>query len=393
MSDKHACQRLRYIFVETPDGWTLTLSDGPLIAAKSRANRLPFAVLLLFFRAHGRFPRAQNEIKHDTLADVARQLGIGSAPAKFPDVSGRTAERHRAEIRTLLGFREVTVADGEVLTEWLRDHAIGENRGIDWLAGELEQRCRGMKIEPPAADRSERIVRAALHAYDDRFCGEIYDRLPSATRTRLDALLSPATVEPKAAENDDPDDHIPAVLMYVCSDPGEPSVNSLQAELAKLDLIRKLDLPANLFDHARPHEVVRYCQRVAVEAPYELRRHAEPFRLTALAAFAHLRGRSLTDGLVDLLIETVHRIGAHAERKVDRELLDDLKRVTGKQNILFELADASLAHPDGVVREVVFPIASEQILRDLVKEWKATGPRDSKTLILGRPFKAPKHFT
>jgi hypothetical protein len=41
---------------------------------------------------------------------------------------------------------------------------------------------------------------------------------------------------------------------------------------------------------------------------------------------------------------------------------------------------ASLAQPDGVVRELVFPVASEQTLRDLVKEWKATLKRfsDSK---------------
>ena len=45
----------------------------------------------------------------------------------------------------------------------------------------------------------------------------------------------------------------------------------------------------------------------------------------------HLRGRELTDDLVDLLIETIHHIGARAERRVERELLDDLKRVTGKQ--------------------------------------------------------------
>jgi Domain of unknown function (DUF4158) len=61
--------------VEAPDGWKLTPADEPLIAAKSRANRLPFAMLLLFFRAHGRFPRAQQEIDPDTVADVARQIG------------------------------------------------------------------------------------------------------------------------------------------------------------------------------------------------------------------------------------------------------------------------------------------------------------------------------
>ncbi len=61
----------------------------------------------------------------------------------------------------------------------------------------------------------------------------------------------------------------------------------------------------------------------------------------------HLRGRTLTDDLVDILIETIHRIGARAERRVDRELLDALKRVAGKQNLLFDLAGAALEKPDG----------------------------------------------
>jgi hypothetical protein len=81
--------------------------------------------------------------------------------------------------------------------------------------------------------------------------------------------------------------------------------------------------------------------------PGRARRHPNAARITWLAAFVYLRARSLTDDLVDLLIETIHQIGARAERKVERELLDDLKRVTGKQNLLFELADVTLAQPDG----------------------------------------------
>lgn len=150
--------------------------------------------------------------------------------------------------------------------------------------------------------------------------------------------------------------------------------------MAKLELIRGLDLPADLFDRASPRDVERCRQRVSVEVPRDLRRHPDAARLTGLAAFVYLRARSLTDDLVDLLIETIHQIGARAERKVERELLDDLKRVTGKQNLLFELADATLAQPDGVVRDVVFPVVGEQTLRDLVKEWKATGPTYRVTL-------------
>jgi TnpA family transposase/Asp-tRNA(Asn)/Glu-tRNA(Gln) amidotransferase A subunit family amidase len=68
------------------------------------------------------------------------------------------------------------------------------------------------------------------------------------------------------------------------------------------------------------------------------------------------------------------------ERRVDRELLDELKRVSGKQNLLFDLAGAALEQPDGIVRDVVFPVVGEQTLRDLVKEAKATGPSYRTTL-------------
>ena len=73
-------------------------------------------------------------------------------------------------------------------------------------------------------------------------------------------------------------------------------------------------------------------------------------------------------------------MGARAERRVDRELLDELKRVSGKQNLLFDLAGAALEQPDGIVRDVVFPVVGEQTLRDLVKEAKATGPSYRTTL-------------
>jgi len=76
---------------------------------------------------------------------------------------------------------------------------------------------------------------------------------------------------------------------------------------------------------------------------------------------------------VTLLIQIVHRIGARAERRVESAYINDLKRVAGKTRILYRIADAALEHPDEPVREVVFPIANEQTLRDLVAEYKAQG--------------------
>ena len=359
--------------------WTLTQANQLLVMAKSRANRLGFAVLLLFYRAYRRFPNASTEIEPDAVDQVARQIGIDVSHDGF-NTAARTWKRHRAEIRALFGYREATVADAEALEEWLRDQAAVVGAVPDHLAARLEARCREILIEPPSADRVDRIVRAAIHGHDERLYASVRDRLTSATRDRLEALLRPAISPEGSSDGDGLLETAPVLLLPLRGDPGRPSLAGVQAELAKLELVRQIGLPADLFDHVLPHELDRYRSRVAVEAPHELRRHPEAARLTWLAVFVHRRGRELTDNLVDLLIETIHHIAARAERRVDRELLDDLKRVTGKQNLLFELAGAALDRPDGIVREVMFPVVGEQTLRDLVKEWKATGPTYRTTL-------------
>jgi len=352
----------------------LAPGDYAMVMAKSRENRLAFATWLMLFRDHGRFPRGPSDLETVDVAGLARQIEVTVPADGGWLLAERTAKRLRTEIRARFGFREATVADAETLTAWLRDHVAAEAGGqIEPLIERLEARCRELAIEPPSAERVERIARTALRAHEERFHADIYARLSPAIRGRLDELLGSADGEGVTGS-------APAALLTLRGNPGRPSLSSMQEELAKLDLIRRMALPADLFDHASARDLERCRRRVAVEAPYELRRHPDAARITWLAAFVYLRARSLTDDLVDLLIETVHRIGARAERKVERELLDDLKRVGGKHNLLFELADATLAQPDGVVRDVVFPVVDEQTLRALVKEGKATGPTYRTTL-------------
>src|ERR1700722_4900044 len=50
--------------------WMLPLPDQTLVMTKSGANRLPFAVLLLFYRLHGRFPTTPEEIDEAAVARI-----------------------------------------------------------------------------------------------------------------------------------------------------------------------------------------------------------------------------------------------------------------------------------------------------------------------------------
>jgi hypothetical protein len=136
--------------------WTLTSADHALITVKSRANRLGFAVLLLFFRERGRFPRSRSEIDRRKVGVVAQQIDVPAPVGDEPNLSGRTAERHRAEIRNLFGYREATVADAEALEDWLGDQVAAVGAAPEHLVARLEARCReidtGGEFPSAAAD-------------------------------------------------------------------------------------------------------------------------------------------------------------------------------------------------------------------------------------------------
>src|SRR3954467_12582839 len=112
-------------------------------------------------------------------------------------------------------------------------------------------------------------------------------------RAALDALLQAPVAEGGggAGEDTEPEGQAPAPLIHLRAGPGRASVASLRDELARLDAVRRLALPAALFADWGSAELEAARQRVAVEAPYELRRYPDATRLAWLAAYVHLRGR------------------------------------------------------------------------------------------------------
>jgi hypothetical protein len=358
---------------ELVEHWSVVSEDWLLIEPKQSATRLGFTVLFKFFQYAGYFPRAPQDVPLTVVDYLAQQVGAPTDTWAQYDWDSRTIERHRAQIRQHLGFREATVVDGETLVTWLCAQILPTTRRPDHLKEAVAQRCRDLRIEPPTPERLDRLIRSAVHREDTRVGTGILRRLSATTQGQLEALLGSA--ETPAA---DPDVSAPTLerarLQELRADPGRATLDNLFQEIAKLERIRALQLPPALFDDMAPTVLQTYRQRVAVEEPYELRRHTVPLRMTLLAAFCLLRGRELTDILVDLLLELVHRLGAKAERMVEKALVDDLKRVHGKTGMLYRVAEASLDHPTGVVHEVIFPVVSEATLRDLVNEWNAAGP-------------------
>jgi len=116
---------------ELIERWTLIGDDLERMASKRSAAKLGFALLMKFFAAHGRFPCGHSELPSAALEFVAKQLRVPASDQGFYDWSGRSIERHRAEIREALGFRECSVADADKLTDWLVTKVTQSERRAD----------------------------------------------------------------------------------------------------------------------------------------------------------------------------------------------------------------------------------------------------------------------
>jgi hypothetical protein len=151
-------------------------------------------------------------------------------------------EYHRARIRFLLGFREATLADRAAATSWLTEQAGNFDRHTERMTEALLERYRSQKIEPLAPDVIERMVHSALQAYDSNLYETVWQRTSLGARARLMALLLPARVAPEPEA-----EWVPAVLQELRADAGPVSMETIEQELDKLDRVRAIGLPQDLF--------------------------------------------------------------------------------------------------------------------------------------------------
>lgn len=228
----------------------------------------------------------------------------------------------------------------------------------DRLAAAVATRCRQVKVRSPSSGQIERVVASALRQFEAVFCQRTVERL-GPTAQRLQDLVT----EAKGTRG--------GLLTELKADPGQTSLDTLLREIDKLTAVPTLGLPTDLFADASEKLVAAWRARAARSWPANLRAAPAEVRLTLVAALCWVRQTEITDALVDLLINLVHKVNTRAERRVERELTEDLRRVRGKEGILFRLAEAAVEHPDELVRSVLYPAVGENTLRELVKEAKA----------------------
>lgn len=334
---------------ELEEKWSLTPEETDLVYGKSGINQLGFAILLRFFCLEGKFPESIMDIPKQAIDYLTQLLKAKASSLSTYNFKGRSSKRHRAEIRAFTGFKKATLNDGRLAQTWILENILTGEQSEQFLLEALQSWFRERHIEPPTLERQKRLLKAALRHYESRFFHSISKKLSIECKHNLDAFLFSA-----------PENFEKVTFNALKEDCGSVGTDSFLFEIEKLKRIESLRLPSHLFDKFSSKFLTPYRNRVTTESIREIRRHPEAIRYTLVALFCWHRQREIKDNLIDLLIQITHRIHARAERKMIQRLIREIRKIHGKDALLYRVAEASLKKPNGLVREVVYPVVGEQ---------------------------------
>jgi hypothetical protein len=148
--------------------------------------------------------------------------------------------------------------------DWLYKSVLFQDHDLEHLVETVYRPFREMKIVPPTPERIERLIRTAIHTYEEQFFQATLDKLPAAFLSNLDSLVDSIAFLDDDQDGSSSDEGLLS-FQELKADPGKLGVESVLREVSKLRTIRNLELPYDLFRDIPLKVLTKYRQRTATE--------------------------------------------------------------------------------------------------------------------------------
>lgn len=339
--------------------WSLSFDDIKRIETVHRSSRIWFAFQFCFFREWARFPSRSGDVEADVLQYLAEQLGVVAPKVEDFRFGHVTSRRHRREILRLFGIRRASDRDRQRLRDDLATLFQKHFGKIDEQVTFAYCHSREAGFFVPSDKIMERLVRGARHDGTQSLLVKIVEGLSADTRQKLEVSLG----DPKSATG----------FLSLKADAGAATLESILKGCARLRFVEGLDLPFQALADVDPALVQRLSHRVQRENAAEMRRHDDTRRLGMFALYLMHRRALMIDGLVDLLLEIVHRMQTRSRRRVIQSIARDIEKVHGKEQLLVDLCTAAVEDPKGSVLEVIYPVVGVAKLKAVIEEDRVKG--------------------
>lgn len=291
-------------YIET-DSFALDSEEFHFVQSKPFKTRLPFAVMLKFFRLENRFPINGDNISSEMTQVISLQLNAKLTLLDKHDWENRTSERFRQEIRKYFGYRQATIDDSERLIDWLIAHVLPDAPTIPQSCEKANQFFRENKLECFTPRELERYVWSASHQYERRVLSNVFSQLSMEAINLIDSLLNDVVA---GTETDVTDDILDIKLRHIKKDIAGAKLKNVAFEIDKINRIRSISLPVNLLDTFSRKLLQKYYMRIMAELPSNIKGHDPEVRYATMAAFLYIRSQLLTDNLADVLTQLIQKL-------------------------------------------------------------------------------------
>ena len=343
--------------------WTLSFEDVGFIETLPTKICVESALQLCSVRLSGRFIEDWATVDDEILTYVASQVGL-AADRPQRAFSNRTARRYRLTVAGYLGLSRSRPRHRVALETWLRETVCPSGGSVSEMLESSFQWFRDRRLLPPATGSLARQVRAARHGFLNDLLAHVARQLSPGTAAALDASLEDARGK--------------CGFQRLKNDVGAATLDNILDAAGRLSFIRGLDLPFWAIAGIDPSWIKMLVRRVEAETPFEMKRRARVKCHGLLAIYLMSRRSQLIDGLVDMLIEIIHRIGTKSRRKVIGKIAADIEKVHGKERLLVDMATAAVDDPLGRVIDVIYPVAAVAKLKAVIEEHQAKGTLDRR---------------
>ena len=294
---------------ELSNHWSLSFEELELLKTKPSRSHLPFCVQLKHYKYAGYFLTSFSDISDVPLQYIMGQLDI--VDIEEYEWDSRTAKRHNLEILEYLGIKKTSSADRINYKKWLIRELIPKINNVKELANLSKEWFLQSKLILPTQLILERLIKSAITTHEEQVFELITNELSENCIEQIDNFL----LEERKGKR--------VTFSTIKSDPGKIGINSVVKETEKLLFINSLNIPDKALKQLNSKTLSTYKMRVASQSAWETKRHPPTTRYALVAIFLFLRKAEIIDGLIELLIQIVHRLSVRADNKVKKTILKD----------------------------------------------------------------------
>lgn len=345
------------ITIDTVD---LTLEEISFIKTRHTTKQLAFALLFKCYQGSHKFVDDLTNLPSHIINKVAKLLDV---PPTIGKVSSRTYDNYISLIRKYFKTSFSKKSHYKELEGWIKNGLLPTNYlAEEELKSLAIQYLKERGIESFKEKTMMRIILDATNAFETELFEQLKNTLSTVDEAKLNGLLLPYKEGL-------------SYLGWANKEINNPSLDAMLGLIEQLSILNRVNYDTASISSIPRKRVLHYSDAFTRLNPSDLKQMTDNNRCANLLIYNHIRKEQLTDKLIDMFNRIIRNVIHKSEKRIVKKLINDVKKVYGKEIILFHIAEACLDQPDGTIRDKIFPIVGRDKLKNIIDEYKKKGPK------------------